>query len=244
MHTCKNCENEYEGNYCSACGQSAQVRRIDFHYLIHDIPDSVLQINHGLLFTIKSLLIRPGHSIREFISGKRIPYLKPLSFFLFTTAAYVLGAYLLGRPTLIAEFIKGLFSGMESTQSSVGTKLLNYILEYQTYFLLLYVPLFSFASYVAFIRSGYNYFEHLVLNLYIKGQQALIYLALGFWISDESALILIPILLNLFYNAWTYLQFFKSKSRLKVVLLLLLTYLLLAIIILILLIALASILKP
>lgn len=39
---------------------------------------------------------------------------------------------------------------------------------YTTLFL---VPLVSLAPYVAFLGKGYNYFEHLILNLYVENQK-------------------------------------------------------------------------
>ena len=45
----------------------------------------------------------------------------------------------------------------------------------QTYVFLLLVPLFSIASFLSFRKSKYNFSEHLILNLFILGEQLLIY---------------------------------------------------------------------
>lgn len=71
MTNCNNCNHELTGKYCSGCGQPVQLKRIDSHYIMHEI-EHVLHIEKGILFTIKELLIRPGQNIREFIKDNRM----------------------------------------------------------------------------------------------------------------------------------------------------------------------------
>lgn len=40
---CKNCKQHFKGHYCNNCGQPAETRKLDFHFLIHDIQ-------HGLMY--------------------------------------------------------------------------------------------------------------------------------------------------------------------------------------------------
>ncbi|MGB6268510.1 MAG: hypothetical protein WBF67_05810 [Olleya sp.] len=101
----------------------------------------------------------------------------------------------------------------------------NWLSNNKTYFVLALIPFFSLASYLAFFKSKYNYFEHLVLNLYITGQQMLIYLAFSFINTRDSSLALIPIALGMSFNIWAYIQFFDNKPILKRIILITLTYL-------------------
>ncbi|WP_084205915.1 DUF3667 domain-containing protein [Psychroserpens mesophilus] len=217
---CKNCKQDFSGNYCSNCGQNSNVRKVDFKYLMDEIPNSIFQINRGFLFTLKELFIKPGHSIREFLEGKRKNHFKPLAFIILTSTLYVLSHYFIGNQTFIDDAITGFKSGSKVENN----QLLNWIAKNQTYFILILVPLFSLASYLAFIKSKYNYFEHLVLNIYITGQQMFIYFLFSFIYDRDSYLVLLPLLLGMGFNFWTYIQFFNKKSTLKKVLLILLTY--------------------
>ncbi len=61
---CKNCKQNFNGNFCNNCGQNSNVRKIDVKYLIDEIPNSIFQINRGFLFILKELFTRPGDSIR------------------------------------------------------------------------------------------------------------------------------------------------------------------------------------
>lgn len=221
---CKNCGHSFDGSFCNDCGQSSTVRRIDFKFLIHEIPNSIFHFNRGLFFTIKELSTRPGHTIREFVVGKRIQNYKPISYLLVASALYVIATHLMGRNTFIADFVSGFTMGMTEQDQSSGSEVINWITKNQTYITLLFIPLFSFASYIAFIKSGYNYFEHLVLNLYITGQQMLIYLIFSFVITKDNILMGLPILLGMIYNIWAYFQFFDNKKNINKALLILMTY--------------------
>ena len=217
---CKNCGKKFEGKYCSYCGQNSNVRKVDYKYLINEIPNSIFQINRGFLFTLKELFIRPGHSIREFLEGKRKSHFKPLAFIILTSTLYVLSHYFIDNQTFIDDAITGYKSGANAENND----LLNWIAKNQTYFILILIPFFSLASYLAFLRSKYNYFEHLVLNIYITGQQMFIYFLFSFIYNRNSYLVLFPLMLGMGFNFWAFIQFFNKKTTFKIILLMLLTY--------------------
>ena len=66
---CKNCEHTFEGNFCSNCGEPINLKRIDGHYIYHEI-EHILHFDKGIFYTIRELLIRPGENIRSFVSEK------------------------------------------------------------------------------------------------------------------------------------------------------------------------------
>ncbi len=84
---CQNCGKGFEGNYC---GQKAGGRRIEAKYVRNKIPNSIFQLDRGFLFTLKELFIRPGHSIRDFLAGKRKSHYKPFSVIKRRAFAYVI----------------------------------------------------------------------------------------------------------------------------------------------------------
>ncbi|NEN25010.1 DUF3667 domain-containing protein [Cryomorpha ignava] len=217
---CENCEQNFDGNFCSNCGQNSNVKRVDLKYLINEIPNSIFQINRGFLFTVKELFTRPGYSIREFLNGKRKNHFQPIAFIFFTSTIYVLLNYLIGNDTFMDDFI----AGLESSKGTNNTNF-NWLSKNTTYMVLALIPFFSLASYLVFFKSRYNYFEHLVLNLYVTGQQMLIYLVFSFINTRDSSLILIPIVLGMLFNIWAYSQFFDNKTILKRIILITLTYL-------------------
>lgn len=172
MKTCKNCEHDFEGKFCNNCGQKSSVQKINYNYLLTEISESVFQVNRGLFFTIKELFIRPGHSIRQYLEGKRKPHFKPFAYVLIFSTLYVLASKLLEKNTFIGDAWSGLLKGWNNYESATtnNTLVLTWIGNEFTIVSLFLLPVFSFASYLAF--KNYNYWEHLILNTFITGQQA------------------------------------------------------------------------
>lgn len=89
---CKNCKSKIQGNYCAQCGNARQLKRIDGHFILHEI-EHVLHFEKGLFFTIKELLLRPGKCVREYISENRSRLVKPIIFIIVTSLIYTLAEH-------------------------------------------------------------------------------------------------------------------------------------------------------
>ena len=225
---CKNCGTSFEGNYCPHCGQKSHVSRLNMLYLRDEIANNILRLNRGFLFSIKALTINPGHTIRGFIEGKRVNHIRPVSFLLISATLYVIANHLLGQSTFIDDFASGWRDGGFNDPDSAEFKFFSWVINYQVYVVLIAMLFFSLASYLAFLRSGYNLIEHLVLNFFITGYQFLIYAIFSFIIQDQDDfIVVIPLVLGFFYNIWVYYQFFNNYSIFKKTALLVLTYILL-----------------
>jgi len=55
-------------------------------------------------------------------------------------------------------------------------KVFEWLIHNYSYTALLLIPVFSYASFLAFKKSNFNYLEHLVLNTFLFGQITLIFL--------------------------------------------------------------------
>jgi hypothetical protein len=87
---CLNCKTPLIGNFCHSCGQSVKISRITFVETIKDFFSSTFALEGQLLFSIRSMIMNPGRMLREFISGKRKSYYKPVAFFVVLTALYLI----------------------------------------------------------------------------------------------------------------------------------------------------------
>lgn len=221
---CKNCGSDIKGNYCSHCGQRTSIRPLNFSNFTRELIDSTFQINSGLFFTIRQLFSSPGATIREYVAGKRKPYLKPVTYVLALSIIYFLISRAAGLNTWMNDLIEG-YSLSANAGEVPGV--LNWFASNYAYAILLLLPVYSLASFIAFYRSGSNYIEHIVLNTYITGQQALIYsffaLIRAFW--DTELLETIPILIAVAYTFYAFLSYFKGNRFINT-LATLLTYLL------------------
>jgi hypothetical protein len=79
---CLNCGEKLLGEFCWRCGQEAVDLRRPLRDLAGDFLDNVLELDSKLLRTIGPLLFRPGRLTREYLAGRRAPYVRPLKLYL------------------------------------------------------------------------------------------------------------------------------------------------------------------
>ncbi len=211
---CKNCGYTVEGYYCAQCGQSGGVDRINFPNFVRELSGSVFQVDRGFLYTLRMLSLRPGHSIREYLQGKRRRHFKPIAYVLIMSTAYFLATKVLDSNTVVNDFMTGFSDGADAiSESNSAMRVMRWLSQNYGYFTLLLLPLYSLASWLAFRKAGYNYFEHIVLNAYITGQQAIIYIfseLLTAWLSEDGVLSMVTIALTMAYAFWVFWQFFSG----------------------------------
>ena len=227
---CKNCGSHLEGKYCNNCGQKSNTRRIDFRFILNEISDSIFQVEHGLFYTILEMIKRPGHSIREFLQGRRKKHIKPLSFVFLLSTIYILSSVLTRKHTLLGDIATGMAEGLtlQTSDSPIILDMLDWMVNNQAYAYMLILPLFSLASFLAFYKFKYNYLEHLVINCFISGQQMLIYFIFSmayFNLSSiNSFLEILPVAIGLVYTSWAFHQLFNKQQLIVNLALVLLTY--------------------
>lgn len=226
---CENCGKIIEGNFCSHCGQNSKVGKISLSNFMNEVAEGVFQINRGLFYTLTELLTRPGLSIKEFLNGKRKDHFKPVAYVLAFSTLYFLISRLVGENTWMNDVIFGFSEGANDSKSGIEIpSILIWLSENFAYATLILLPLFSFASYLSFLGSGRNYLEHIVLNSYVTGQQALFYsffLILKIFITNKY-LEVIPVFISISYTFWVFWQFFAKGNRIINILRSILTYVL------------------
>lgn len=198
------------------------VDKINLSNFIDEVSVSMFQINRGLMFTIKELFVRPGHGIRDYLDGKRKNYFKPIAYAFTLSTIYFLLSQLVENETFVSDFLTGYSNGSTgSDEEADQLVLLKWLAKNYSYTILLLLPVYSLASYMAFRGAAVNYLEHCVLNAYITGQQALIYILsalISVLTGNTDLLIFLTLMVSVFYAFLVFLQFFSDKSRLGVIL--------------------------
>jgi hypothetical protein len=224
---CKNCRSKFEGNFCSHCGQAANTHKLTMHFILHDLQHGLLHVDHGIFYTIKQILTRPGHTIREFINGERVKHFKPFTLLIILATVYGL---------LYHYFIHNLFNvnpiGTKETIVGAYEKLVRWMTDHFAYATLILVLNTTIASYLVFRRQGYNFAEHLVLNTFYRSAVLVIILALFplLYVYQErgsqglTIYLVTSQLLDFLFMYWCYAQFFNKISKLKSLGLTILTY--------------------
>lgn len=207
---CKNCDNTFEGNFCNNCGQTAHTHAINMHYLWHDIQHGIFHVDSGIFYTIKELFLRPGITVRNFIEGKRVAYFKPIAMiFLLATIYGLLYHYFhIEMPSPEGQNNEKSKELMTAVNDWVGS---HYALS-----TLISIPFYTLGSYLAFKKSGYNFIEHGILNLYLGSIKIVVNLALFPLLyiynntNEMGTVVSISFLLDIFITACVYYSFFKG----------------------------------
>ncbi|KAA9349815.1 DUF3667 domain-containing protein [Larkinella humicola] len=178
---CPNCSANLNVsfNYCPRCGQTTSLHRFNLPHIIHEIFHVITHADKGVLLLLKELAIRPGMVAREYIlEGKRKKYFNP-----FTFLVLVLGL------TLFANSIFHPYTRTNNPVQVAATR--HYKSEQQKQLALklaerqqtiqlflekrsnlvafLAVPVITLVYWLFFFRTGINYAEHLVAQVFFSG---------------------------------------------------------------------------
>jgi hypothetical protein len=166
---CKTCNSEITLNYCPNCGQPKKLKRIDGHYIIHEI-EHVLHFERGILYTVKELCVNPGQTIRNYISENRSRLVKPIFFIIIASLIYTLISHFFH----LEEYVK--HEGLE--KSAVGS-IMKWIQANYGYANILTGAFVAIWLKVFFKKYGYNFYELLIMLCFVLGISMLIFAFFG-----------------------------------------------------------------
>ena len=229
---CADCDRAIDGadqKFCPACGQPTPAHRIDWHFLGHEFEHSVLHMDRGILYSLKNLMLRPGHFIRDYIEGRRARHVKPLMLIMILAAAMVfLAKYFLegdvvgaavavGGSTAARASAEGQFDPTRFFDAfAVVTDWMNRNYAAAT---LLLLPIEAAALKLTFRRVGnLNYPEWLVITTFLTAQTFVVLglaIPLERWFPQVHSL---ASALALIYGVISLAQFFAPYPRWKAVL--------------------------
>ncbi len=169
---CPHCHSEVPGAFCTHCGLPQKVTKINGQYLLSEIG-SVLNLDKGIFFTVRELLLRPGVSVRKFILEDRKRLVKPIFFIIVCSLVYSL----LQRWLHFEDGYLG--SGLNELEESNVITLYTWVSQNYGYVNILMAFVIAFWVRIFFRKNGYNFFEILVLLCYVMGIGMLMYAVLG-----------------------------------------------------------------
>ena len=224
MTNCKHCRTPITEKYCANCGHAAKLHRIDRHYIAHEI-EHLLHFEKGVFYTVKELIVRPGHSIREFIEENRNKHMKPVAFLILTSIIYSLIAHIFYPEEMYNVEENALLekSNIATIRHWVGTHY-GYANIIMSLFIVLTVKLF-------FKNYKYNLYEITILLCFVMGQGMLLLSVEAFFagLVSKQLFLAILVIISFAYPTWAIGQFYdpnKVKSYVKAFLAYLIGYLL------------------
>lgn len=217
INNCLNCGSRIDGNYCSNCGQEAESYPIDWHYLLHDLQH-FFHLDSSFFYTAKELLIRPGETIRNYVDGKRATYFGPLCTALTVAGIYILIYYWgnIAPLNILSQMIITL-NGMLYKEELFFPKWL--VDNYAFIELLVFIPVFSIASYFAFYKFKFSFFEHIAINAFLSAQRMLIgvltfpILILFSEGPYSNVIELMVAFIEIGFTIWAFMTFFKKENK-------------------------------
>lgn len=211
MKHCKNCNKLLKGNYCSNCGQKATTGRITFRYLLEIVIHTFAHIEKGFLYTSKELLIRPGKTMHDYLTGHRKKLESPVGYIVVWV-----GLEWLTRKVVISLMgYKFLHSVYETPDYERARSFYD---QHSSWFVFIIVPFVASIIYLLMGKPRYNLAEMAAITLYGFGTYHI------FQLFTSTVLLGVVFQVNIrswqigvFYNVigavwtfWSLYDFFKS----------------------------------
>ena len=198
----------YKGNFCPDCGQKSHTHRITFSAILHDIPHSVFHIDKGLFYTFWHMMYMPGKLVKNYVSGKRVNYFAPIAYVFLLSA---LSSFIAHSTEHYLHLHYAMPDGILFPKVSV------FFQHYPALMFCLLTPFISLWSWLFNLRSGYNYWENLVLNIYLIAQFNIFYILFRLaivvhWYNSGNLTPVIVLFLG--YITFAYMQFFARPFSL------------------------------
>ena len=174
---CLNCGEKLLGEFCWRCGQEVVDLRRPMRDLASDLLDNVLNLDSRLLRTLGPLLFKPGRLTREYLAGRRAPYVRPLKVYLLA-ALVCFGILAIWPQGNVRVVVKPSEPGSVASQpaSEIDPMYQKALADSQrfadaftanlprAFFLLL--PAFALLLGLLYLRRGILYLDHLVFALH------------------------------------------------------------------------------
>lgn len=105
---CPNCGADFQGRYCSSCGQRDEPLRQSVAYFVKDALVEMFGLDGRMWATSRELFLRPGSLTSAYIAGKRSAFIRPFRLYLSTT--------------LVFFFLVSVFDPVGRIESSMGVR--------------------------------------------------------------------------------------------------------------------------
>lgn len=88
--SCLNCNAVTSGRYCSICGQeNLEPQESLWHLIVHFFND-ITHFDGKFFSSVKYIVTKPGFLSSEYVRGRRMAYLNPVRFYVFTSFLFFL----------------------------------------------------------------------------------------------------------------------------------------------------------
>lgn len=223
---CSNCGRAMDvagQKFCPGCGQPTPAHRIDWHFLGHELEHSVLHMDRGILYTLKNLMLRPGHMIRDYLEGRRANYVKPMLLVTIMAAVTLFLVKVTGTVPVPVELQGSAPPSADAETAAAITRYQKTAMDWvNTHFALItffLLPIEALIFKLAFRRfKEINYPEWLVIVAFLTAQAFVIWALLALVQRWVPSYMLVMGALMVIYMIASLMQFFGTYPRWKTLL--------------------------
>jgi hypothetical protein len=197
---CGNCGTLMAGEFCHACGQR-RVEKVELLRMMREGIRRFLDLDTGVLHTMKDLSSRPGAVSREYLAGTRKIYVNPLKYCFVVVTIFALAINFLNVSTSTAI-------GLEFDQEEQQIFRIVYgVMPYLIFVMLLPV---CWVQKRLFRSSGYTLAETYVFSLFTVGHMTWLSVLLAVAGSLETPTgVTILFVAQLAYLVWAMTGFYQ-----------------------------------
>lgn len=201
-----NCGAETTGRFCPDCGQSMATRRFTMRSLGLHMVSALTRVSGDFLRTSWGLLSRPWIVVRDYIYGKRVGLVSPVSMLLLLALYWGLLTALM--PSLSQA------GKLEAMNLGGLLKWLYGSLTFQYLFLTVPIALGTWAVYCRDMRGRFNFAELTIAALYLACTFLLVdFILIPLELADSTLANVIVVAATAVYGTVSILKAFPQKSK-------------------------------
>jgi hypothetical protein len=204
MLTCRNCGSLLSsGNYCAECGEKRHAENDkSLKHLAEETFHFFTHFEGKFFTTIKTMFASPGKVSRDFVSGVKKKYFKPVSLYLLIVIVYLLFPVFGGLNMKLEYHYKSAWYGDYAVRKAEQVKLKNSFSDERLeevfhakgektskFLLLIVIPVMACVSLLFGFRKTSYYYDHFIFAAEVSS----FYLLFGY--------LILPLILWMLYSA-------------------------------------------
>lgn len=177
MTTCKNCSAEFEGRFCSNCGQKNYTAADkSVKHLFEEFFHFITHFEGAFFTTLKVLFAHPGKLTIDYCNGVRKKYFKPVSFYLLLVVIYLIFplasglnmqmkvySYMSHTGKMIGKQITAKATRLNITEEELGERFKEKSHTTSKFLLFLFIPLSALMIFILYPGKRRMMFDNLIL---------------------------------------------------------------------------------
>lgn len=217
-HRCDCCGEEHEGNYCPLCGQKASQGPVTWKSVWAGVMELWGLHSRSLPYTAWQLLFRPGHLMRDYVTGKRQVSFPPVKMLvLLGVIVYLLGHWL--SPKEYSHEIGKITATGSLYYISYAWK---WLLAHEEWYTLFLSSAFIFPTWYVFrhapLLKRHTLPQGFFIQVFVANQSMVISLialvmVLILWFVPKSVIDIVGFLISIIYLFVDYKQLFGYSWR-------------------------------